>query len=95
MPDFLMYLLSSLGISYLLSNMDGPFFIISKIRNFLISNKYIGVTAFKILNCAYCFPFWIALIFCTPFVGLLKAILIAFSAAYVSIKLNEDKSSNT
>lgn len=72
------------GIAILLSKKSGPFDIFSKARDFLYSNKYIGVFAFKMINCMYCFSFWIGLILSLILgYAIFNAILFAFSCAFV------------
>ena len=53
MADFLL-LLSAMGFVVLMTKFNGPFNILQKLRSFFIDNKYIGVIAHKIINCAFC-----------------------------------------
>lgn len=62
MLDFIFILLASYSLSFLIKETDGPFDIISKLRNYLMRNKYIGVFFYKLLSCYYCCGFWSGLI---------------------------------
>lgn len=59
----LILLTASLGFAFLITKKEGPFNILSKLRDYLFSNKYIGVSLFKLINCAFCSGFWLGIIF--------------------------------
>jgi hypothetical protein len=42
------------GIAFFLKESDGPFDIMSKLRHYLISNKYVGVFFYNLLSCYFC-----------------------------------------
>jgi hypothetical protein len=42
------------GLSFLIKESDGPWGLISWTRNKLMSNKYVGVFFYKLLNCYHC-----------------------------------------
>lgn len=42
------------AISFLIKESSGPFDIMSKIRNKLMTNKYVGVFFYKLLSCYFC-----------------------------------------
>ncbi len=52
--DALIIILSIFGLSFFLRNSDGPFGIMSWLRNFLIRSKYFGVFFYKLFDCVFC-----------------------------------------
>lgn len=84
MADFLL-LLSAMGFVILMTKFNGPFNILQKLRSFFIDNKYIGVIAHKIINCAFCSGFWLGLIYYICLYEISKyAIIFAFATAFSS-----------
>lgn len=47
-------LLAIYGLYFFLSNSDGPFGIMSLIRNKLMLNKYLGTFFYKLFDCPFC-----------------------------------------
>ena len=54
----LVILSSIYALAFLIKETDGPFGIMATIRNYLFSNKYVGVFFFKLLDCYFCTGFW-------------------------------------
>jgi hypothetical protein len=54
MGVIIIYLLSIFSLAFLIKESDGPFALISKLRNILMRNKYAGVFFYKLLECWYC-----------------------------------------
>jgi hypothetical protein len=46
------------GLAFFIKETDGPWGIMSWIRNKLMTNKYIGVFFFKLLDCYFCLGCW-------------------------------------
>jgi hypothetical protein len=55
--DILFYLLAAFGLAFLIKETEGPWGIISWIRNILMRNKYVGVFFYKLLSCYFCLGF--------------------------------------
>ena len=55
--QIVLYLLSIYGLSFLIKESDGPWGMMSWIRNRLITNKYVGVFFYKLLECYFCVGF--------------------------------------
>lgn len=53
-----LYLLSMFGLTFLIKESDGPWGIMAWVRNKLMTNKYVGVFFFKLLECYFCVGFW-------------------------------------
>jgi hypothetical protein len=51
-------LLAIIGLTYVIQQASGPFGIISKTRNALMQNKYVGVFFYQLLSCPFCTGFW-------------------------------------
>ncbi len=64
---------------------EGPFDLISKLRDFMYSIKYFGVILFKMMNCAFCSGFWFGIIFHILFESFSKySIVFAFASGFAS-----------
>jgi len=64
------YLLAIFSVAFLIKESDGPWGIMSWIRNKLMSNKYVGVFFYKLLSCWHCTGTYAGLIIyliATPF----------------------------
>jgi len=48
------------GIAFLIKESDGPWGIMAWLRNKLVSNKYVGVFFYKLLDCWFCTGNWAA-----------------------------------
>ena len=89
---------SMFGLAFLIKESDGPFDIMSRLRNLLMRNKYVGVFFFKLLDCYFCTGFhtgWIIyllheknwhlnLLFCWGLAG--GAVSLMMDAALSSLK---------
>lgn len=53
----ILQLLAIYGLVFLIKETDGPFNIISRSRNILMTNKYVGVFFYKLLDCYFCSGF--------------------------------------
>lgn len=42
------------SLAFLIKNSDGPWGLMAKLRNTLMSNKYVGVFFYKLLECYHC-----------------------------------------
>jgi uncharacterized membrane protein len=58
MYNILFYLLAAFGFAFMLSQSDGPFDLISRLRNWLMTNRYFGVFFYKLLSCYFCLGCW-------------------------------------
>jgi hypothetical protein len=56
------YLLAMIAISFIIKELDGPFDILAKTRNWLMLNKFVGVFFYKLFECYFCCGFWSGLI---------------------------------
>jgi hypothetical protein len=54
----IIYILAIFSLSFLVKESDGPWGIMSKLRNKLLQNKYIGVFFYQLLNCYHCVGTW-------------------------------------
>ena len=52
--QILLYLLSIVGLAFLIKESDGPWGIMAWIRNILMRNKYVGVFFYKLFDCYFC-----------------------------------------
>jgi hypothetical protein len=52
---------SIFGLAFAVKETEGPWGLMSWIRNQLIKNKYVGVFFYKLLSCFYCTGFWAGL----------------------------------
>lgn len=59
--NWIMLALAIYGLAFLLKEIDGPWGIVCTARNWLMSNKYVGVFFFKLLSCYYCLGWWCGL----------------------------------
>jgi hypothetical protein len=50
-------ILAIYALSFVLRNLDGPFDLFSKARRWLFNNRIVGVFAFKLTQCPWCFGF--------------------------------------
>ena len=60
--EILIWLFATFGLSFLLTQMDGPFGIIAKCRNIIVQFPYIGLFFYKLIQCGYCNGFWLGTI---------------------------------
>ena len=56
--DILITLISIYGLAFLIKESDGPWGIMSWVRNSLIRNKYVGVFFYKLFDCYFCTGCW-------------------------------------
>jgi len=50
-------ILAIFGLAFLIKESDGPWGIMSWMRNKLMANKYVGVFFYKLLSCYFCVGF--------------------------------------
>lgn len=50
-------ILAIISIVFCIQNISGPFGILSKIKNILMTNKYVGVFFYELFECPYCLGF--------------------------------------
>lgn len=50
----IIYILAIFGLAFFIKESDGPCGLMSKARNHLMQNKYVGMFFFKLLNCYFC-----------------------------------------
>ena len=58
MDNIFFCLLVAFGFTFLIKEANGPFDIISRLRNRLMTNKYMGVFFYKLLSCYFCLGCW-------------------------------------
>ena len=46
------------ALSYLIKEIEGPWGILSTIRNAFMQDKYVGVFFYKLLSCYFCIGWW-------------------------------------
>lgn len=56
--EIIIILLAIFGLAFLFKESDGPWGIMSWLRNRLMTNKYVGVFFYKLLSCYFCVGFW-------------------------------------
>lgn len=70
MTQLILNLLAIFSLAFLIKESDGPWGIMAWIRNRLMSNKYVGVFFYKLLDCWFCtgtHAGWIIYLIATPF----------------------------
>lgn len=55
--SLLVNILAIISIAFCIQNIGGPFGVLSKIKNWLLNNKYLGVFFFELFECPYCIGF--------------------------------------
>ena len=50
-------LLAIFGLAFAIKELDGPFSIVSSIRNKLMNNKFVGVFFYELFSCYFCVGF--------------------------------------
>lgn len=50
----LISILAIFGLSFLIKESGGPWDVLSKLRNYLMRNKYVGVFFYDLLSCYFC-----------------------------------------
>jgi len=50
----ILYLIAMYGLSFFIKEMPGPFDLMSRLRNWLMTNKYVGVFFYKLFSCYFC-----------------------------------------
>lgn len=55
--EILISLLAIFGLAFLFKESDGPWGVMSWLRNRLMANKYVGVFFYKLLACYFCVGF--------------------------------------
>lgn len=61
--EVFLFLLIIFGTSFFLKEISGPFDLMSKLRNKLFTNKYVGVFFYKLFDCYFCLGAEISWIF--------------------------------
>lgn len=57
MLDFAIVFGAIFGLAFLIKESDGPWGVMSMARSFLMTNRYVGVFFFKLLECYFCLGF--------------------------------------
>ena len=57
MLDLIICVFAVFGLAFLIKESDGPWGIMSWLRNRLMQNKYVGVFFYKLLDCYFCVGF--------------------------------------
>lgn len=52
--NLLLSILAIYGLSYFIRNLSGPFNIFGLIRNYLLTNRFVGLFFYKLLDCPWC-----------------------------------------
>ncbi len=60
--EIVIYLLAIFSLTFLLKEMDGPFGIIGRGRNWLMNQPTVGVFFYKLFSCYYCMGWWSGII---------------------------------
>jgi hypothetical protein len=55
--DILISVLAIFGLAFLFKESDGPWGIMAWLRNKLMTNKFVGVFFYKLLDCYFCLGF--------------------------------------
>jgi len=55
--ELIICLLAIFGLAFLFKESSGPWDLMSKLRNALMRNKYVGVFFYKLLDCYFCIGF--------------------------------------
>lgn len=87
----LLCLLAAFGLAFLVKESDGPWGVMAWLRNRLVSNKYVGVFFFKLLDCYFCTGCWTGLaiyLLESPIYRLNHALVWALSGGAVSLILD-------
>src|SRR5713101_7746427 len=53
----IIYLLSIYGLAFVIKEVNGPWGVLSWMRNRLMTNKYVGVFFYQLLSCYFCVGF--------------------------------------
>lgn len=56
------HLLATYALVFLITQTEGPFGIISFIRNILMRNSIVGVFFYKLFECPFCLGFWCSIL---------------------------------
>ena len=54
MIDAIMAIFSIYGLAFFIKESDGPFDLMSRLRNYLMRNQYVGVFFYKLFSCYLC-----------------------------------------
>ena len=68
--DTIINVLAIFGLAFLIKESDGPWGIMSWMRNRSMANKYVGVFFYKLFSCYFCVGFhcgWIVYLLRAPF----------------------------
>ena len=57
MLDCIITIVAIFGLAFLIKESDGPWGVIAWARNWLMTNKVVGVFFFKLLDCYFCLGF--------------------------------------
>ncbi len=63
MLDCIITICAIFGLAFLIKESDGPWGIMAWFRNWIMTNKYVGVFFYKLLDCYFCLGFhcgWVA-----------------------------------
>jgi hypothetical protein len=83
--------LAIFGLTFLIKESDGPWGMMSWIRNKLITNKYVGVFFYKLLACYFCVGFhagWVVYLLQAESYKLQFLILWGLAGAAISLILD-------
>jgi hypothetical protein len=63
MLDCIITICAIFGLAFLIKESDGPWGLMAKFRNWIMTNKHVGVFFYKLLDCYFCLGFhcgWVA-----------------------------------
>lgn len=52
--EYILYLVAMYGLSFFIKETPGPFDLMARLRNWLMTNKYVGVFFYKLFSCYFC-----------------------------------------
>jgi len=54
---FIFIVFAICGLAFIIQNSSGPFNLLSRIRNILLLNRFVGTTFYKLITCPWCIGF--------------------------------------
>jgi hypothetical protein len=91
MLDCIITICAIFGLAFLLKESDGPWGLIGKGRNLLLTNKHVGVFFYQLLDCYFCLGFhcgWIAYLLHEHHYSLQFFILWGLAGGIISLTFN-------
>lgn len=89
--NIVLYLLAIVGLSFFIKEMSGPFDLMSRLRNWLMTNKYVGVFFYKLFSCYFCVgchASWIIYLLSNDAWSIKECLIWVFAGGAVSFIIN-------